>query len=182
MSKIKDEYINMLLCFMNDAIEENGSVPDTIEFDFNIGKEDFLLFKEKTNLSDDIIQQTLKTSYSRGYIKHASMGEGEIYCLTTEGQGRAISVERSKNYIDNSQQHNITIGTINGPAQIGNHNTQNIENVFEYILTEIENSNASTQEKSEAKNLLQKALSHPLIIAIIGASVGAIFKKTIGGI
>jgi hypothetical protein len=182
MSKIKDEHVNMLLCFMNDAIEENGDVPGTIEFDFNVGKEDFLLFKGKTKLSDDIIQQAIKISRSRGYIEHPYMGGGEIYRLTTEGQGRAISVERSKNYTDNSQQPNITIGTINGPAQIGNNNTQNIESVFEYILTEIDNSKASIREKAEAKSLLQKALAHPITSSIIGASVGAILKKLIGGI
>ena len=182
MSKIKDEHIDMLLCFMNDAIEEDGSVPNTIEFDFNIGKEDFLMFKEKTKLSDDVIQQALKTSYSRGYIKHTSMSGGEIYSLTTEGQGRAISVEMSKNYTDKPQQSSINIGAIHGPTQIGNNNIQNIENVFEYILTEIEKSNASIQEKTEAKNLLQKTLSHPIISSIIGASVGAILNKLMKGI
>jgi hypothetical protein len=182
MSKIKDENINMLLCFMNDAIEKNGDVPDTAEFDFNIGKEDFLMFKEKTKLSDDVIQQALKTSRSRGYIKHPYLGEGEIYSLTTEGQGRAISVEMAKNYTDKSQQSNINIGAIHGPTQIGNNNTQNIESVFEYILTEIENSNASIQEKTEAKNLLQKALAHPITRSIIGASVGAILNKLMGKI
>jgi hypothetical protein len=182
MNKIKDEHIDMLLCFMNDDIEEKGGTPGTVDFDFNIGKIDFLTFQEKTKLSDDVILQALKTSYSRGYIKHPYMGGGEIYSLTTEGQGRAISVERAKNYTEKPQSPNIHIEAINGPTQIGNNNTQNIENAFEYILTEIENSNASIQEKTEAKNLLQKALAHPITYSIIGASVGVMLNKLMGKI
>ena len=182
MSKVKDVYIDKLLCFMNDVIEEKGGTPSTVRFDFSIDKgEDYLAFKEKTKLNSDEIHKTLKTSYSRGYIKHPYLG-GEIYSLTTEGQGRAISVEAAENYTEKPQQQNLTttIGVVYGPTQIGNNNTQNIEGIFEYLINEIDSSNASEEQKKEAKNLLQKALSHPVTSAIIGSGVSAIISM-LGG-
>lgn len=182
MSKTKDERIDMLLTFMKDEIESGGDVPSTVRFDFNIDKgEDYLKFKEKTKLNGNEIQETLKVSYSRGYIKHPYVGGGEIYSLTTEGHGRAISFEAAKSYSEKPQQQNVTIGAIHGPAQIGNNNTQNIEGIFEYVLTEINNSEATVEQKEEAKSLLQKALEHPITNSIIGASVGAVFSKMSGG-
>jgi hypothetical protein len=109
------------------------------------------------------------------------MGGGEIYSLTTEGQGRAISCETAKNYTEKPQQSNITIGPIHGPTQIGDNNTQNIEGVFEYILTKIEKSEAPENEKEKAKGLLRKALEHPITNSIVGASVSALIAKLSGG-
>ena len=180
MSKVKDVYIDKLLCFMNDVIEEKGGTPSTVRFDFNIDKgEGYLAFKEKTKLNSDEIHKTLKTSYSRGYIKHPYLG-GEIYSLTTEGQGRAISVEAAENYIEKPQQQTVNIGAIHGPTQIGNNNTQNIEGIFEYLINEIDSSDVSEEQKKEAKNLLQKALENPVTSAIIGSGVGAIISM-LGG-
>jgi hypothetical protein len=180
MSKTKDKQIDMLLTFMKDEIELNGSTSKTCHFNFNRDEEDFLAFKEKTELSEDKIDRTLKICRSRGYIKYYCMGGGELYNLTTEGHGRAISVEAAENYTEKSQQQTVTIGTIQGPTQIGNNNTQNIEGIFEYLIGEIDSSNASEEQKKEAKNLLQKALAHPVTSAIIGSSVGAIISM-LGG-
>ena len=180
MSKTKDEQIDMLLTFMKDKIEPKGCTPKTCQFDFNRGQEDFLAFKGKTELNDEEIDKLLKTCYSRGYITHYCMGGGELYNLTTEGHGRAISVEAAENYTEKPQQQTVTIGTIQGPTQIGNNNTQNIEGIFKYLISEIDTSNASEEQKKEAKNLLQKALAHPVTSAIIGSSVGAIISM-LGG-
>lgn len=181
MSKTKDEQINMLLTYMKDEIESKGCTPKTCQFNFNRGQEGFLAFKGKTELNDEEIDKLLKTCYSREYITHNCMGGGELYNLTTEGQGRAISVEAAKNYTKKPQQPMVNIGTIQGPTQIGNNNTQNIEGVFEYILTEIEKSEAPKKEKEEAKGLLQKALAHPITSSIIGAGVGALISRLNGG-
>lgn len=182
MSKVKDLYIDKLLCFMNDYIEEKGGTLGTVRFDFNIDKgEDYFAFKEKTKLSSDEIQKTLNTSYSRGYIGRPYIGPVPIYSLTTEGQGRAISCEAAKNYTEKPQQSNITIGAIHGPTQIGDNNTQNIEGVFEYILTKIEKSEAPEKEKEKAKGLLQKALEHPITCSIVGAGTSALIAKLSGG-
>jgi hypothetical protein len=123
MSNTKDEQIDMLLTYMKDEIESKGCVPGTVYFDFNVDKgEDYLAFQEQTKLKSDEIQKALKVSYSRGYIKNPHSGEG-IYSLTTEGQGRAISIEMAKSYIDKPSRQTVSIGSIHGPTQIGDYNT-----------------------------------------------------------
>ncbi|MHA1543446.1 MAG: hypothetical protein ACTSQH_10780 [Candidatus Hodarchaeales archaeon] len=182
MTKTKDEQIDMLLAYMKDEIESKGHTPNIVRFDFDIDKgEDYLAFKEKTKLNSDEIQKTLKVSYSRGYIKYSNVSGDKIYRLTTEGQGRAISIEAAESYKEKPQQQTISIGTIHGPTQIGDKNTQNIEGVFEYLLSNIEKSEAPEKEKEKAKGLLRKALEHPITSSIIGASVGALITKIGGG-
>lgn len=140
-----------------------------------------LRLKEKTKLTSDEIQEALNISYSRGYIKRSSLSEVGIYRLTTEGQGRAISIEMAKNYKEKPPQKTVSIGAIHGPTQIGDYNTQNIEGVFEHIITKIEKAEAPEKEKETAKGLLRKALEHPITSSIIGASVGALIAKLGGG-
>jgi hypothetical protein len=176
MSKAKDEQIDMLLTFMKDDIESLGRTPQVVRFDFKHNGEDFLKFKNISELPDEEIIATLKICHSRGYIKHPYIGPDEIIALTTEGHERAISVEAAKNYKPNPSGQSVNTGniTVHGPAQIGNNNTQNIEGVFEYLIDKIEKSDATNEEKEEAKGLLHKALTHPIISSAIGSSIGAI--------
>jgi len=181
MSNTKDEQIEMLLTYMKDEIESKGGTPGTVNFDFNVDKgEDYLAFQEQTKLTSDKIQKVLKVSYSRDYIKHPFNKVG-IYSLTTEGHGRAISNEMAKNYKEKPPQQTVSIGSIHGPTQIGDYNTQNIEGVFEHIITKIEKTKAPEKEKEKAKGLLRKALEHPITSSIIGSSVGALIAKLGGG-
>ena len=59
-------------------------------------------------------------------------------------------------------------------VQIGDYNTQNIINSFEGLIKNIENAGASSHEKEEAKSLLKKFLTHPLVISILGAAAGSL--------
>ena len=54
-------------------------------------------------------------------------------------------------------------------VQIGDHNTQNIINVFNDLIQKIESSSASEEEKNTAKSLLGEFLKHPLVTSIVGA-------------
>jgi hypothetical protein len=183
MSNLKEAQIDMLLLYMKDDIESEGNTPGTVRFDFTIDKgEDYLAFQEKTELTSEEIQKAIKVSYSRGYIKHPSVSGGkEIYSLTTEGQGRAISIEMAKNYKEKPPQKTVSIGSIHGPTQIGDYNTQNVGGVFEHIITKIDETEAPEKEKEKAKGLLRKALEHPITSAVIGASVGTLITKLGGG-
>jgi hypothetical protein len=58
-------------------------------------------------------------------------------------------------------------------VQIGDHNTQNIINVFNDLIQKIESSSASEAEKKAAKSLLGEFLKHPLVISILGSVAGA---------
>jgi len=181
MSKIGDESIDILLCFMKDVIESEGRTPKTYHFDFNNGMEHFSAFKKHSGLSDEEISKLLRTCYSRGYITHYCMGGGDLFNLTTEGHGRAISCERAENPSKTSSGHNISIGAIYGHAQVGDNNIQQIETVFENIVNGIENSEAPKEEKAKAKSLLKKALEHPITSAVVGASISALISKLSGG-
>ena len=58
-------------------------------------------------------------------------------------------------------------------VQIGDHNIQNITNTFNDLIQKIDSSTASEIEKQEAKSLLNQFLSHPLVVSIIGSTLGA---------
>ena len=58
-------------------------------------------------------------------------------------------------------------------VQIGDHNIQNITNTFNELIQKIDSSTASEIEKQEAKSLLNQFLSHPLVVSIIGSTLGA---------
>lgn len=180
MSKVKDEYIDKLLCFMKDEIESLGATPETCDFDFNRGGKAFLAFQKQSQLSEEDIDATLKACRSRKYIKHSCLRPNAPYMLTTAGHGRAISYERAKDYPKEQQPQNVVIGNINGPTQIGNHNIQNIEGTFIYLIDQINNSNAPEEQKMEVKDLLRKVLEHPITNTIIGSGISVILSS-LGG-
>jgi len=68
--------------------------------------------------------------------------------------------------------HNITINSAQS-VQIGDYNTQNIINSIQALKNQIEASPGTIEQKEEAKSLLSKFMSHPLVTSILGASAGA---------
>lgn len=71
--------------------------------------------------------------------------------------------------IDQSQTINISGSS---SFQVGHGNTQEIRAGVSMLLSAIEKSDASTQQKEEAKSLLRKFLEHPLVAAVAGGAVG----------
>ncbi len=173
MGTVNEDHIDALLCFMNGEIEEHGDTPATAFFDFGAGA-DLSRLQEQSGLSSDEIQRAINTSRARGYIRYAFVNPDSPYRLTAEGQGRAISVAKAKHYVPQPQQPTISIGPINGPTQIGDHNIQTVEAFFQYIVTAIDKSDAPAEQKDEAKGLLQKFLKHPLVCSVVGAGVGGV--------
>ncbi|CAI1934078.1 Uncharacterised protein [Serratia fonticola] len=58
-----------------------------------------------------------------------------------------------------------------GNVQIGNHNHLQVTNSIETLNNLINNSQASAEQKREAKSLLSKLAEHPLITAIAGGAI-----------
>lgn len=58
--------------------------------------------------------------------------------------------------------------------QIGDHNTQHIEQGIADLLKRIEQSGAPQEEVEQAKGQIAKMLEHPLVSAILGSGVGAL--------
>lgn len=90
--------------------------------------------------------------------------------------GSHFQIKFKKGGSSKSQQPSSNNITIHGAqsVQIGDHNTQNIVNSIQSLVQQIESADALPAEKEEAKSLLGKLLSHPLITSILGAGVGAI--------
>ena len=180
MSKSNEDKIDILLIFMKDVIEASGRTHKLSVFNFNQDGEEFLEFQKQSSFSKEEVTSIMKVCFSRRYIKHRSMRGDDIVQITDDGYGRAISVEKAKNYKPEPQQQNFNIGNIHGPTQIGNHNTQNVEGAIKYIIDGIDKSDATEEQKAEAKGLLQKALEHPVVSSAIGSSIGAVLTM-LGG-
>ncbi len=173
MDKLKKEaLIDELLIFMNEEIEKSGNIISCVRFDFNEQGEDAISFMKVSNFSYEEVVSALNTCRSRKYITHRVLGGGKYSNLelTEEGQGRAISVEAAKYAPPKHEPTGINIGAIHasGPTQIGNYNTQNIEILFSTIIEKIDQTNASDNEKKDAKSRLKAFLEHPLTNTALG--------------
>lgn len=73
-----------------------------------------------------------------------------------------------------SNQHGgITIQNAHS-VQIGDNNTQNVINSFQYLIEQIDSSDSSDAEKEEAKSYLESFIKHPLVVSLLGAGAGAL--------
>lgn len=102
---------------------------------------------------------TQATFYSRPIA-----GVGEHYQLKfRKGEEVPKKPEAQSIHIHNAQS-----------VQVGDHNTQNVVNMFQALAEKIENSNASPAEKGEAKSRLRAFLENPLVNTLIGVAASAI--------
>lgn len=82
-----------------------------------------------------------------------------------------IETKRELQTEKNNPQQNININSANATVQIGDHNTQHITSAIQELAQKIDSSSASGVEKEEAKSLLQKFISHPLVTSIVGSAI-----------
>jgi len=68
---------------------------------------------------------------------------------------------------------NVSIQDSHG-IQIGDQNIQNVTTTFELLVSAIEKSEASEEEKAEAKGRLKKFVDHPLVTSILGGAAGGL--------
>lgn len=54
---------------------------------------------------------------------------------------------------------------------VGDHNQQNISNYVKEIVRAIDESQATSAEKAEAKGLLRKFIEHPMVTAVAGGAI-----------
>tara|TARA_R110002049_G_scaffold278664_2_gene457518 strand:+ start:390 stop:893 length:504 start_codon:yes stop_codon:yes gene_type:complete len=85
-------------------------------------------------------------------------------------------IKYSKGGISKCSEPTTNSITINNAqaVQIGDHNTQNIVNALQELSNKIESADCSPEEKAEARSLLNELLTHPLVVAIIGATTGSV--------
>ena len=58
--------------------------------------------------------------------------------------------------------------------QIGDHNIQNVVDSIKALVRQIDESDASDQQKTDAKGKLSKFLEHPLVCSIFGGAIGGL--------
>lgn len=88
----------------------------------------------------------------------------KIY-LTEEGLARAVSAVKRQYYKPQEiAPTNVFNGNIQAEnLQIGNNNTQNIENIKDIIIKEINKSNATKEEKNNAMNAVTNFFNNPVV-------------------
>lgn len=171
--KIQND-IDALLTYMNDDMESLGATIKVVTFGFAVGQNDRVAIDERLDWTEDYLIKIINICNSRSLIKKLSQDLSHIR-LTEEGQSRAISVKHGKNRsYELGASMQIATLNVNGPAQVGNGNTQNISNVFNQLNQKIDESTASDEEKAEAKSRLAKLLEHPLVGAIVGGVAGSL--------
>lgn len=79
-----------------------------------------------------------------------------------------------------SQGTPINIGSFhnNGSAQFGDNNVSNIQLIqsIEQLLTKIDNSEATPQEKKAAKEQIKAIFDNPTISSVLGGVAGSLFE------
>jgi hypothetical protein len=68
---------------------------------------------------------------------------------------------------------NVSIHDSQG-IQIGDHNLQNVTIAFQALLAAIEQADAPSEQKQEAKGRLKRFLEHPLVTSVLGGAAGGI--------
>lgn len=171
-----EHLIDEFLILLNEHIEDTGKSPAAIVFDFSNGYDAFL---EKHPVSSDIFYKIIKRCKSRNFIRYAAPGSGFRFMnLTEPGREKALQVMLNKSH-KNKDVHAMHINnlTIHGSAQIGNNNIQNFSAVSNHVLSQIENSNLSADEKEKTKSLWQKVCDNPLLCSVLGGISSAIPLK-----
>lgn len=166
--------IDLLLTYVNDDMESLGETINTVCFSFVDGASDRVAVDERFNWSEDYLYRVINICHSRSLLKKGMQGFGRV-ALTEEGQSRAISVKHGKKRsYELGASMKIATLNVHGPAQVGNHNVQNISNVFNQLLQKIDEAEATVEEKAEAKSRLSAFLEHPLVGSIVGGLAGSL--------
>ncbi len=172
----KEQWIDKLLIFTNDVIEDIGRTINLVSFDFSENGEDTIKFIDKHEIEANELTLIARICISRKYLEYTSnSGELKDLSLTEYGQGRAVSATMEKD-IPTETSSQINIGTLNadGNTQIGSHNTQNIEIIFKELIENINDANAPEEQKQEAKSRMKAFLEHPLVGTALGLGGNAI--------
>ena len=192
----KENFANELLIYMKNELEKKGSTIKTCSFDFHLTRvekyfgdvqdetipegEDLTNFKKNNKITDDEFTTVIRYCMTHEFIKRFCRGHEEFDSLqlTDEGFARAVSVERAKYKPAVGDSTNITF---NGPVtttnlQAGNNNTQNINNIFYYLIDEIKKSDASEEEKKNALTKLKEFISNPVVSGITSGCAVEIIK------
>lgn len=121
---------------------------------------------------DTILRQLPNGKDERSLVTNATYFDSGIGDF---GPHYQIKFKKGANSVENKSVQNFHINNAQS-VQIGDFNTQTIVNSFDALVQKIESSAVPHEEKEEAKTLLSKFLSHPAVVAILGAAAGSVIK------
>ncbi|EKE02604.1 MAG: hypothetical protein ACD_20C00357G0027 [uncultured bacterium] len=194
----KEELIDVLLVYMKNDLENSGNTVKSSIFNFALSRtEEYMgvkeeivpegnnltLFKQIIEITDNEFEIVIKSCMTHEYIEKMYCGSdyNDIQ-ITNKGFARANSVEKAKNYKPQKTSQITFNGPINASSlQIGNNNTQNIENTINNLINEIEKANITEKEKNEAKSLVGKFFNNPVISSILSTTANTLITKSLGG-
>lgn len=119
---------------------------------------------------DTILRQLPNGKDERSFVTEATFFNTGV---GRRGPHYQIKFRKGNAPVEHKPVQNINISGAQS-VQIGDYNSQNIINSFEALSQKIESSSATLEEKEEAKSLLSKCLSHPLVVSVLGTAVGSI--------
>lgn len=130
---------------------------------------------------DTIIVPDKTADIDKGDVIIRTMPSGKEKCFTVSkstfhqkmtGMSPHHQIKFEDGRVTHSEKSNQTIN-IHSPqaVQIGDSNTQQITSTIQMLVQRIDDCNATDEEKTEAKSLLEKFLSHPLVTTVVGATI-----------
>ena len=140
---------------------ESWFLPKQSDIGASISEQDIL------QICDQLAQHGMlewKVLKGHGTIRH---GMGKINAFGIDVVEREATPDIKVEFVQ--QTVNIT-GSTN--VVVGNNNSQTIANSIRDLVAVVESSDASPEQKLEAKSLLGKFLEHPLVVAAAGGAVG----------
>ena len=137
-------------------------------------------------------KQKLDAERERGQkewsAQNAKFGANGVQGPTVAGVLAMISARSQKKLVEIQELYDAMIeeakaeessqGSVyitNSQVQFGNHNSQQMQ-FFDALMTELENSDATEEEKEEAKGLLQKVYESPIVSKVIEKVIEAAMK------
>lgn len=123
---------------------------------------------------DDLIIQKLANGREKSHkvldVQHNS-GLRQIPATIIVTVQAGLSHSPSQNHIT----HHTTVNATN--VQMGDNNAQYINNAFQELINNIDNSSTSPAQKAEAKSRLQALVENPVVAAILGGVAQGIAGK-----
>lgn len=87
----------------------------------------------------------------------------------------ALNIQKDSSLVSREKTRTTNINITNSQGfQIGDHNVQSIVDSFKALVDQIDEVNASEEDKRVAKSRLQSFLEHPLVCAILGGAASGI--------
>lgn len=137
----------------------------------------------KNGFSASVFEKTLDVEEGWRLIRPLPNGKDEFFIILEANYSPGLhSIPphwtlklRKESSLAIPQRPSTTININNSSGiQIGDHNVQHMANSFIGLIEKIEASDASPQEKGEAKGAIRKTLENPTVAAVLGSAVAGV--------